>query len=306
MDRSPATPSTPAPAIGFIGLGLMGAPIALRLHQAFGGLATIARHRAQAQAQTPAYAVLSDAAALAAACDLVFTCLPAPAASRTVYLAPDGLVAHARPGALLVELSTIEPQTAQQIGAACAARGLGFLDAPVSGGPGGARAGTLSVMAGGSEADYARALPLFESFAKKCFHLGAVGTGTTAKLCNQMIVSVTNALVAESMVMARKAGLDTERLYEVLRASSAHSNTLDRAVPNFILPGKFDAAFALDGIYKDLECVTQTGKQLGVRLLLAATAQQLYEEARAAGHGDKDAAGVYLSIERAAGLPARG
>jgi 2-hydroxymethylglutarate dehydrogenase len=117
-----------------------------------------------------------------------------------------------------------------------------------------------------------------------------------------MLTGVTHALVAEAMVLGAKMGLDPSRLYEVLHASSGQSNSLDRAVPKFIIPRNFDAAFALNGIYKDMECVTQTGKQLGVRLLFATVAQQLYEEARSAGLGTKDTASVYLTIERAAGL----
>jgi 3-hydroxyisobutyrate dehydrogenase-like beta-hydroxyacid dehydrogenase len=286
--------------VGFIGLGLMGAPIAARIRQAGYPLRTIARHRIEAEKN--GYDMLSSVADLAAASDIVFTCLPTPEASLDVYLGTDGLLKRAKTGSLFIELSTIDPKTAGKIHAACEAKQRAFLDAPVSGGPGGARTGALSIMVGGKEADFERAKPLFSTFGTKCFHMGEAGMGSATKMCNQMLTGVTHALVAEAMVLGAKMGLDASRLYEVLRVSSGQSNSLDRAVPKFIIPRTFDAAFALDGIYKDLECITRSGKEYGVRLLFAAVAQQLYEEARNADLGKKDVASVFLTVERAAGL----
>jgi 3-hydroxyisobutyrate dehydrogenase-like beta-hydroxyacid dehydrogenase len=286
--------------VGFIGLGLMGAPIAVRIQQAGYALKTIARHRDEALRQ--GYETLATTAELAGAAEIVFTCLPTPEASLEVYLGPNGLLSAAKPGSLLVELSTIDPKTAGKISAACEAKQVGFMDAPVSGGPAGAKAGTLSIMAGGKQADFERVKPLFATFGSKFFHMGEAGMGSATKMCNQMLTGVTHALVAEAMVLGAKMGLDASRLYEVLRVSSGQSNSLDRAVPKFILPRQFEAAFALDGIYKDLECITRSGKEFGVRLLFAAVAQQLYEEARSADLGKNDVASVFLTVERAAGL----
>jgi 3-hydroxyisobutyrate dehydrogenase len=290
--------------VGFVGLGLMGAPIAARIRQAGYPLKTIARHRTEAEKQ--GYDMLASIADLAAACEVVFTCLPAPDASLDVYLGTGGLLTRARAGSLFIELSTIDPKTAAKIGAACEASQVAFLDAPVSGGPGGAKTGALSIMVGGKEADFERARPLLSTFGTKCFHMGEAGMGSATKMCNQMLTGVTHALVAEAMVLGAKMGLDASRLYEVLRVSSGQSNSLDRAVPKFIIPRTFEAAFALDGIYKDLECITRSGKEFGVRLLLAAVAQQLYEEARNADLGKKDVASVFLAVERAAGLTGPG
>jgi len=288
--------------VGFIGLGLMGEPIAVRLKEAGFRVTTIERHRAQADRL--GFNTVANPLELARACPVIFTCLPAPAASREVYLEPDGLIEGTRTDALLIELSTVDPATVKDIAGVCAGAPVDFIDAPVSGGPGGAGAGKLTLMAGGSEAAFERARPFFDTFASRCFHMGPVGTGIATKLCNQMLTGVTHVLVSEAMALGRKAGLDPQRLYDVLRVSSGQSNSLERAVPNFIVPRQFDAAFALNGIYKDLECVAQMGKQTGVRLLLAAVAQQIYEEARGAGLGHKDVASVYLAVERAAGIAA--
>jgi 3-hydroxyisobutyrate dehydrogenase-like beta-hydroxyacid dehydrogenase len=286
--------------VGFIGLGLMGAPIAARLKQAGYRVKTISRH--SVKARDCGYDTVASAAELAADCNIVFTCLPSPEASLALYKGDGGLLERSQKGALFIELSTIDPKCAADLGAACKAAGSVFLDAPVSGGPGGARVGTLSVMVGGELADLERARPYLESFSSKCFHMGAVGAGSATKMCNQMLTGVTAALVAEAMVLGAKMGLEASRLFEVLHVSSGQSSTLDRAVPKFIIPRNFDAVFALNGIYKDMECITRTGKAFGARLLFAAVAQQLYEEARSAGLGTKDASSVYLTVERAAGL----
>jgi 3-hydroxyisobutyrate dehydrogenase-like beta-hydroxyacid dehydrogenase len=290
--------------VGFIGLGLIGAPIAARLQQAGYRVKTIDRH--SVKARECGYDTVATATELAADCDIVFTCLPSPEASLALYKGDGGLLERPRNNALFIELSTIDPKTAADLGTACKAAGSVFLDAPVSGGPNGARAGTLSVMVGGELADLERARPFLESFSSKCFHMGTVSAGSATKMCNQMLTGVTNVLVAETMVLGAKMGLDASRLFEVLHVSSGQSNSLDRVVPKFIIPRNFDAAFALDGIYKDMECITRTGKAFGARLLFAAVAQQLYEEARSAGLGAKDAASVYLTVERAAGLPEAG
>jgi 3-hydroxyisobutyrate dehydrogenase-like beta-hydroxyacid dehydrogenase len=140
---------------------------------------------------------------------------------------------------------------------------------------------------------------------KKIFHLGPVGAGTTAKICNQILTGVTHVLVGEAMVLGAKAGADPRALYEVLRVSSGQSNSLERAVPNFILPGNFEPNFPVTGIIKDLECAIRTAKGLGVRLLLAPVAQQCYVEAVGLGFGDQDVASVIRPMEAIANVEVR-
>jgi 3-hydroxyisobutyrate dehydrogenase-like beta-hydroxyacid dehydrogenase len=201
---------------------------------------------------------------------------------------------------LCIDFATIDPATSRRIGAGLAERGIGFLDAPVSGGPGGAAAASLSIMVGGSEGDFARGRLVLESLGKTIFHIGDVGSGVSAKLCNNVITGTLHVLIAEAMVLGTKLGIEPARLYEVLRASSARSNTLERVVPNHFLPGNYEPASALAMMIKDLECATATAKSVGVRMLLPAVAQQCYVEAAGLGHGEKDLAAVILPMEEIA------
>jgi len=160
----------------------------------------------------------------------------------------------------------------------------------------------LSIMVGGEPGAFERARPVLEAMGKKIFHMGPIGAGMATKICNQTLTATTQALAAETMVLGTKLGLDPQQLYEVLKASTGQSNALERAVPNFILPRKFDPAYSVEGIIKDLECAIQTAKAKGVRFLLPTIAQQLYEEARGLGHGQKDVAAVVLGMEAIAGV----
>lgn len=284
--------------VGFIGLGRMGRPMAINLVRAGHEVTVHNRSRAAVEALGALGArAAASPAAVAAEVEALFTCLPGPADLDAVYLGPDGAAQGARPGQVFVDTSTVDPMTSRRIGDALRARGVEFLDAPVSGGPKGAEAGTLSVMVGGAPEAVARARPLLEVLGKSIFHLGPSGSDSTAKVCNQVLIGVGHVLVGEVMVLGAKAGLDPRALYEVLRVSSGRSATLERDVPGFILPGTFEPAFTMDGMYKDLECAARTAKESGVRLLLAAVAQQCYEEARGLGLGQKDPAGVILPME---------
>ena len=206
---------------------------------------------------------------------------------------------------MCIDFATIDPATSRRIGAALAEHDIGFLDAPVSGGPGGAASASLSIMVGGSEGDFARGRPVLASVGKTIFHLGGVGSGVSAKLCNNVITGTLHVLIAEAMVLGTKLGIEPSLLYEVLRSSSARSNTLERVVPNHFLPGNYEPASALAMMIKDLECVTATAKSVGVRMLLPAVAQQCYVEAAGLGHGEKDLAAVILPMEEIAQVKVR-
>ena len=234
--------------------------------------------------------------------EVLFTCLLTPAQSEAIFLGDQGAIHGARSGQIFIDTATIDPMTTRRIAAALAAKGIALIDAPISGGPGGAQAGTLSIMAGGETAAFEKVRPLLEVLGKKIFHMGAVGSGVSTKICNQILTGTTHALVAEAMVLGAKLGLDPQQLFDVLRVSSGRSNALERAVPNYILPRKFDAAYSVEGIIKDLECAIHAAKSCGVRLLLPTIAQQMYQEARGLGHGQKDVAAVVLPMEAIAGV----
>ena len=289
--------------IGFVGLGLMGTPMARNLVRAGFEVVVHGRNAATvAQLGAEGARVAGSLREVAADVDVLCSCRVTPQHSRDVFLGPDGAAAAGRPGLLCIDFATIDPATSRAIAAELASREMQFLDAPVSGGPQGAANATLSIMVGGSDADVARARPLLEAVGKNIFHLGGVGNGLAAKLCNNLITGTLHVLIAEAMVLGTRLGLEPRRLYEVLRASSARSNTLERVVPNHFLPGNYEAASALSMIIKDLECITATAKAAGVRLLLPTVAQQCYIEAEGLGHGAKDLVAVILPMEQIAGV----
>ena len=289
--------------IGFVGLGLMGVPMARNLVRAGFDVVvhgrnaeTVARLRGDgARAAASLHDVASDV-------DVLCSCRVTPQHSLDVFLGDEGAAAAGRPGLLCIDFATIDPATARTIAKGLSARGMSFLDAPVSGGPPGAANATLSIMVGGADADVARARPLLDALGKSVFHLGDVGSGLAAKLCNNLITGTLHVLIAEAMVLGARLGLSPRELYEVLHASSARSNTLERVVPGHFLPGNYEPASALSMMIKDLECITATAKSVGVRLLLPTVAQQCYIEAEGLGHGAKDVAAVILPMEQIAGV----
>lgn len=292
--------------IAFIGLGQMGRPMAENLLKAGYHLIVHNRSRGVVDALVKQGATAAETPAQASALSrIVMTCLLHPDQVRAVYLGPEGILQGIGGDAVLIDFSTVEPALSREIGEAARERGARFLDAPISGGPKGAAAASLSIMVGGEADAFAEVQPVLQAVGKKLFHLGPVGSGTTAKICNQILTGVTHALVAEAMVLGTKAGIQPRALYEVLRQSSGQSNSLDRAVPNFFLPGNFEPAFAMEGIIKDLECAIRTGKALGVRLMLPNVAQQLYVEAAALGHAQQDVAAVIRPMEAIAGVTVR-
>lgn len=292
--------------VAFVGLGQMGRPMAENLLKA--GYTLVAHNRSRtvvdALSVKGAIAAASAREALADA-DVFMTCLLLPTQLREIYFGAAGIVDTVKPGQIFIAFETVEPELSREIGVAIAKKGGRFLDAPISGGPNGAAAATLSIMVGGTPEDFAAARPLLAKLGTKLFHMGPVGAGTSTKICNQTLTAVTHALVCEAMVLGTKAGLDPAILYDVLRQSSGQSNSLDRAVPNFILPGKFDASYPIEGIVKDLECAIRTAKSLGLRFMLAPVAQQLYIEASALGHAREDVASVIRPMEAIAGVEVR-
>jgi 3-hydroxyisobutyrate dehydrogenase-like beta-hydroxyacid dehydrogenase len=289
--------------IGFVGLGHMGLPMARNILKAGHDLAVFSSQSASVAALVAQGATqASSLSELVAGNTAICSCRVTPEQSREVFLGPDGVLGKGAPGTLCIDFSTVDPITSRDIAGQLRAAGHGFCDAPVSGGPNGAEARTLSVLVGASDGDWARAKPIFEALSDKLFHLGDVGAGVTAKLCNNLITGTVHVLLAEAMVFGTKAGIDPRRLYDVLTASTANSTTLQRVVPNHFLPRNFEPASALTTIIKDLECVLSTARALGVRMLLPASAQQCYIEAAGLGHGAKDLSAVILQMESIAGI----
>ncbi|MEY4680732.1 MAG: hypothetical protein RLZZ276_2381 [Pseudomonadota bacterium] len=293
--------------IGFVGLGLMGVPMAANMARAGHELVVHSANAASvAKLEAEGARAAGSVAEVARAVDVFCACRVTPDQSREVFLGAGGVAATAPAGLLCIDFATVDPGTAKEIGAALAARGIGFLDAPISGGPYAAVDAALTAIVGGAEADVARAMPALRATCKEVRHMGPVGAGVTTKLCNNLISITTHALLAEAMVLGAKAGIDGQRLYETLRASSARSNTLERVVPKHFLPRNFEAAASIATIMKDLGCAIDLGRAMGVDLTLAEAAMRRYEEARDAGHVARDIAAVILPIEEKAGVKVGG
>ena len=286
---------------GFIGLGHMGRPMALNLVKAGHEVIVHSRSPGPIEALVKAGATAAKSPAeVAAQVDWLGTCLLTPEQCELIYLGERGVVASKKKGLLCVDFATIAPANSLRIGGELARQGIRYLDAPISGGSWGAADATLSIMVGAADADFAETKPILEQLGKKIFHMGPPGAGVSTKICNNMITGTVHVLVGEAMVLGTKAGIDPRKLFEVLAGSSARSNTLERMVPRFVLPRKFEPDSTIESIIKDLECAISTGKALGVRLLLANVAQQCYVEAAGLGHSQKDVSAVILPMEEVA------
>ncbi|MBI1385899.1 MAG: NAD-binding protein [Rhizobiales bacterium] len=287
--------------IGFVGLGLMGLPMAENLIAAGNELIVCSNNIPAIKTMRGLGArIASGVAEMAGEVEFFCACRVTPAQSLEVFLGPDGVVSHGRPGLVCIDFSTIDPETSRRIAGRLAERGIGHLDAPISGGPTAAANRTLSVIVGGADAHFIAARPLLESLAKAVFHMGPPGAGVTTKLCNNMVTITTHALLAEMATLAKAAGIDGERLYEVLSASSASSRTLARVFPGHFLPRDFKAAASMTTIIKDLECAIAAADALGVPHRIASTALERFHEAAANGLADMDISAVVLDVEKEA------
>ncbi len=291
------------PNVSFIGLGKMGLPMSRNIMQAGFPLTVHNRSRGKVAALAAEGATAAESSAEAAATtDIICLCVPVPEDVETVILGPDGVLAGARSGSLVVDFSTIDPATNRKVAAVLAEQGVGYLDAPVSGGPPGAEAGNLTVMCGGSEADYARALPVMEAVGEKIVHAGPIGAGSTVKLINQMLVGVNLSGAVEGFVLGAKAGIDPELLLDVVSSASGDSLQLRRCFPDFVFKNSYDPAFSANLLYKDIMLALGIGRELNVRLNLGNLALQAYEEVRNHGLGEQDFAVVAVPLQRLSGV----
>lgn len=286
-------------AIGLIGLGVMGGAMARRLLAAGHRLHVHARRRDRAAAVLQAGAVWAeDVAALARNCAHVLTIVGGPDDVAALYLGSGGLVAHAAPGACLVDMTTSSPGLARRIAAEAAARGLSALDAPVTGGAPGAEAGTLSFMVGGEAAALQTVRPLLMAMGRNVFAMGPAGSGQLAKAANQIAVAGILLGLAEALSFAEGSGLDAERVQEVLASGTAGGPLMQRLGPKMIA-GDPAASFALDHFIKDLGVALET--PAGGRLAAAGLCRALCREVAAGGGGRK---GIQAIIEHYRGTAA--
>jgi 3-hydroxyisobutyrate dehydrogenase len=289
--------------IGFVGLGNMGLPMAQNLLKAGHQVEGVDLNPASIEKLKAAGGTIVEFAKVAAArADVVITMLPAGKHVREVYLGPNGVIENANPGTLLIDCSTIDVETAREIASAAEARGLMMLDAPVSGGVGGATAGTLTFMVGGSMQAFTRAQSILEKMGKTIVHAGGPGNGQAAKICNNMILGVSMIAVSEAFVLAEKLGLDHQKLFDISSKSSGQCWAMTTYCP---VPGPvpsspanrdYQAGFTAAMMLKDLKLAQEAAKTSGAKTPLGADAERIYSSYADSGEGARDFSGIIRYI----------
>ena len=283
--------------IGLIGLGIMGRPMGRNLLKAGYSLTVHDVTRAAVDELVAEGATAGTSPRqVAEAVDVLITMLPDSPQVREVYLGPDGAFEALRPGWLAIDMSSIAPSTARELAERAAAAGADMLDAPVSGGDKGAIAGSLSIMVGGTDAAFARAVPVFEALGKTIVHMGPAGAGQVTKVCNQVVVAVVIEAVSEALVLGAKAGVDPARIADVLQGGLAATKVLELRRSN-MLGGTFDPGFRVRLHLKDLKNALDLAREIDVALPAAAGVDQLMRAMAAAGRADYDHSGLITMLE---------
>ena len=291
--------------IGFVGLGAMGGAMAGRLVKS-GHAVTgfdVSAERAESAARA-GVTIAATPAAAAQSADVVMSSLPHPRAVREAYLGEQGVVSAAPSGAVLVDLSTVDPDTWKDVARAAATRGLACLDAPVSGGPVEAGNGGLVFLVGGEAAVLERCRSIFATLGTEIHHVGPLGSAQIVKIVNNVMTMGNVAVAAEAMVLGVKAGMDPQRLFEILSTSGGRSHHFLKRFPN-VLAGDFAPRFSIALSRKDLGLAARLAESLGVPMLTTAVVRQVYEVAAAAGLDGQDMAAVTALFERWAGVEVR-
>jgi 3-hydroxyisobutyrate dehydrogenase len=290
--------------VAFIGLGVMGFPMAGHLSRAGLEVAVFNRTAARADAWAREFRgrVAPSPADAATGAELVLACVGRDADVREIALGPDGALAAMAPGALFVDHTTASAELARELDAHCRELGLGFLDAPVSGGEQGARNGRLTVMCGGEAATFARAEPVLAHYARAVRLLGPAGSGQLCKMVNQICIAGVVQGLAEGIHFALRAGLDAAAVIEVIAQGAAQSWQMENRHATMIR-GEYRHGFAVDWMRKDLEILLAEARRNGARLPVAALVDQFYADIQAAGGGRWDTSSLLTRLESQRGAP---
>ncbi len=283
--------------IGFIGLGIMGKPMALNLIKAGYQVSVLSTSNATAALVEAGAATFDNIKALAENSEVVITMLPDSPDVEKVVLGENGVLEGIKQGSLYIDMSSISAGTAIKIYEAMQEKGVEALDAPVSGGQVGAEAATLSIMVGGNEKAFEEALPLFQAMGKNIVLIGAAGAGQTTKICNQMIVGMTIQAVGEAFSLATKAGVDLEKMREVLLGGFAQSRILDLHGKRMI-ERNFNPGFKIKLHNKDMNLALQAGKTYDIALNGVAQVASLMAASIEDGNGELDHSAIVLQIEK--------
>src|SRR4029453_15333658 len=290
-----------AVTVGFIGVGNMGNPMAANVLKAFPMIVFDMNAKAMENLIQGGAKRAGSAREVVESAEIVFTSLPASPDVEAAYLQPGGLVERARPGTILIDLSSVLPSPPRKIEPVARTRGVHFLEAPVSGGVSGAAAATLAIMVGGDAGALKQAEPGLRAMGPKIFPGGPGGAGKTVKAINNMMACVNSATMMEGFLLGVKAGLDPMTIYEVVKASSGGSKALER-IPRALIPRNFEPGFKVALMNKDLETFHTIAKELNVPVTFSNLAQHYQQAALAAGLGEQDTSVVFTIIERLAGM----
>jgi len=283
--------------IGWIGTGVMGASMCSHLLTAGYRVTVHSRTRSKAQPLLDRGAQWADnPRAVTSESDVLFTMVGFPQDVRTVYFGETGVLAGARAGTILIDMTTTQPSLSCEIAAAASAKDLSAIDAPVSGGDVGAKNAALSIMVGGDTTSVQAVMPLFELLGKKIVHQGEPGAGQQAKLCNQIVIAGTMVGVCESLLYGYKAGLDLNRMLESIRGGAAACWTLDNLAPK-ILQRNFDPGFFVEHFIKDMGIALEEANRMGLVLPGLTLVHQLYQTVQTLGHGRSGTHSLILALE---------
>lgn len=290
---------------GFIGLGIMGKPMAGNLLRA--GYQLVVCNRSQGAVQELVAAGAEAAPSpreVGARCGVIVTMLPNSPHVKEVVLGPNGILEGAKPGTVIVDMSSISPLAVREIAATAAEKGIEMLDAPVSGGEPKAIDGTLSIMVGGKQEVFDRCFELLSTLGTSVVHCGDIGAGNVTKLANQIMVALNIAAMSEALVLGAKAGVAPETIYRAVRGGLAGSMVLDAKAP-MVLNGNFKPGFRIELHLKDLANALETGHEVGVPLPLTSQVMEIMQALKVDGRADHDHGGIIQFYEKLAHFEAR-
>lgn len=287
--------------IGYVGLGNMGGALARRL-QLTHALLVHDQDEASVRRLVERGATAADGLRdIGARCELILLCLPTSEHVRKVLLGKDGIAATARPGTLIVDQTSGDPTITRAIAAELAERGIELVDAPVSGGPSGADAGTIAIMVGAEAAQYERIRPVLQAISPNVFHAGGIGCGHVVKLANNLLSAGTRLMTLEAMALAVKNGVAGEKALEIMMASGGRNFWMEKYMASHILTGKLKAAFALGLLHKDVRLACQLGQDSGMPMLFGNLAKDFYQMALNEASPDSPVNVVALTMDRITG-----
>lgn len=279
--------------IGFVGLGAMGKPMACNLLAAgYEVYAFDVNEAAVKDLESRGGKGCASAGALAGKAEVIICSLPNAKIVESVMCAEGGVFEHCAPGSIIVDMSSVAPNSTKAMAKVAAEKGIGYIDAPVSGGVSGAEAGTLTIMVGADSATFAKVKPVFDVLGKNIYHVGEVGGGDAIKMVNNLLLGCNMAALAEALTLGVKCGLSMETMREVISVSSGRSYAMEAKLERFIMADSFGGGFAVDLQYKDLGLALEAARDERVPLPMTAAAVEIYEMARAKGQGREDMSSI--------------